>query len=134
MWEIAVVEHDTIFELCFQDLAHALKDQFLELGGHGEKQSLSHERDNAFDTGSVLCTVFVPFVLEEILNTQPLVGLVITVWAISLGVESSEDTVICSRVSPGDGTHLPMIPSVPDVKAAFEYMLASAGYTRETLR
>ena len=135
-WEVAVVEHDTILERRFQDLAHALEDQLLEFGGHVAKSSLSHERDNAFDTGSVVCTMYNHFVLEEISDTRPVVRVegVITRRAISLCVESSENAVVCSHLSFGGGTVLPVIPSVSDIRAGFEDMVASASYTRETLR
>ena len=130
------MQHDTILERCFQDLAHALKDQFLEFGAHVAKQTLSHECDNAFDTGSVVFTVYVHFVLKEFSDTRTVVGVeaVITIRAISLRVKSSEDAVICSHVSFGEGTGLPVIPSVSNIRAGLEDVLASTSYTRETLR
>lgn len=125
--------------LCFQDLAHAMKDHFLEIGVHVSKSSLSHERDNAFDTGGVFCTVCVPFVLEEIsdslLSLLRVEGVItIRVWAVPLPVESSEDAVICSHVHFGGGNGLPVVPSISDIRVGLKHMIASASYARETLR
>ena len=59
---------------------------------------------------------------------------VLTIRAISLRVKSSENAVICSHVSFGGGTVLPVIPSVSDIRVGFEDIIASASDTRETLR
>ena len=135
---MTVFEHDTILARCLQDLAHAMPNQFLEFGAHGAKASLSHERDNAFDTGGIFCTVYVQLVLEEISDTLALVGTkgVITsqIRAVSLCVESSEYAVICSHASVGGGTVLPVIESVSDIRVSSEDMIASACDTFETRR
>ena len=115
-----------------------MKDHFLEFRGHVLKSSLSHERDNAFDTGSVFCAVVVPFVLEKIsdslLRLLRVEGVkAIRVWAVSLPVESSENAVICSHVHFGGGTGLPVVPSVSDIRVGSKDEIASASYTHETL-
>ena len=137
-WEVAVLERDTILDRGFQDLAHAMKDHFLEFGGHVLKSSLSHERDNAFDTGRVFCTVCVPFVLEKISDSLlPLLRveevIATLVWAVSLPIESPENAVICSHIHFGGGTGLPVIPSISDIRVGSKDEIASASYTHETL-
>lgn len=132
---MAVIKHDTILRYCFQDLAHALKDHLLEFGGHGAKKSLSHECDNAVDVGSVIRTVIVPFVLKEISDSQSfVVDVVITIRAIFLVIESSENGVIRRLFSLVEGIVLPVIPSVSDSCVGFENMVTSASYTLETRR
>ena len=115
-----------------------MKDHFLEFAGHVLKSSLSHECDNAFDTGSVFCTVVVPFVLEKIsdslLALLRVEGVItIRVWAVSLPVESSENAVICSHVHFGGGACLPVVPSVSDIRVGLKDEIASASYTHKTL-
>ena len=115
-----------------------MEDHFLEFRSHILKSSLSHERDNAFDTGSVFCTVYVPFVLEKISDSLlPLLRvegvIAILIWAMSLPVESSENAVICSHVHLGGGAGLPVVPSISDIRVGSKDEIASASYTHETL-
>ena len=107
----------------------------LEFVGHGAKQSLSHEYDDAMDVGSVARFVIVQFMLKKISDSQPfVVDVVITIRAVFLVIKSSENGVICRHFSIVEGIVLPVIPSVSDIRVGFKDMVASASYTLETLR